>query len=136
TAPRSTPPSSSSRRPPHSAGRRTWRSREEPGSSGLEGLDELLTLRVPQRAGRDQDDVDQVPDAAAARRQELREAEADVPEVEAVDAEVPEEDREEERDEPLLAPLEVRRRHGRDGRGPRRELLERLLELRARGHRA
>ena len=51
------------------------------------GLDQSPALRILQRVRRDEDDVHEPPDAAAAEREELQEAETHVADVEAVDTE-------------------------------------------------
>jgi hypothetical protein len=65
---------------------------------GSLAVDDHSPLRVPAQVADDVEHrVDERPDAAAAERQELDDAEPDLPQVEAIDPERAEEDREQER---------------------------------------
>src|SRR3989338_9709586 len=62
---------------------------------------EIVAIRVTELVGRDEDEVNQPPDAAAAQRDELQDARPDEPHVEPVDPECPHENGEEQRDDEL-----------------------------------
>src|SRR3989338_4509804 len=62
---------------------------------------EIVAIRVTELVGRDEDEVNQPPDAAAAKRDELQDARPDEPHVEPVDPECPHENGEEQRDDEL-----------------------------------
>jgi len=59
-------------------------------------------LGVGELVGDDHDEVDEGPDAAAAQGEELRDADADVSGVEAVDAEASQEEAQQQGDQPVL----------------------------------
>ena len=95
-----------SRRRRGSRRRRTDRSRAAEGP----------VLRVVEAAHRDQDQVDEVPDPAPAERDQLEDAEPGIAEIEAVDPEPADEERDQERGQPVLVGEDARDLRGEEPR--------------------
>ena len=66
-------------------------------------LDQRSPFFVREFVGGDEDDIDDVPDANAAAGNEFQDSEPYMAQIKPIDAEAPEKDGEEERDEPIFA---------------------------------